>query len=182
VQPGGSWLFAHLHNKLAANPAAGLPLTAAGYQRVLGRADAVVLSEDAILRALLEEGSFDPAEPAASATDAAFSLVSGPCRRARRYGIADRLVALDRGGLGMNPIYRSRPDGGFRVLTQQWPDAGLRLECAAMEHLLPATLRIPAGLLERARVAALAPGEESLVAELIRRFVLVHLPPGYTAV
>jgi SAM-dependent methyltransferase/uncharacterized protein YbaR (Trm112 family) len=181
VQPGGSWLFAHLHNKLATNPAAGLPLSADGYRRVLGRADALVLSEDAILQDLFADGSFDPAGVVAGDADAALSMVSGPCRKARRYGIAERLAALDRSGLGINPIYRSTSYGHSIVLTQRWPSAGLQSECAAMERLLPTTLHIPAGLLERARAAKLEPGEEPLVADLIGQFVLVHLAPGYLA-
>jgi SAM-dependent methyltransferase len=179
MQPGGSWLFAHLHNRAATNPAAGLPLTAEGYRRVLGRADALVLSEEAILHALFVDGTFDPPGIIAGNADAAFSLVSGPCRRARHYDVAGGLVAMDRSGLDVNPIYQATSEGSGTVLTQQWPNAGLRAECAAMAQLLPTVLRIPAGLTQRARAGTLDPGEEELVAELIRKFVLVHLPPGY---
>jgi SAM-dependent methyltransferase len=157
----GPLLLPRLADPAYRGPGCQPPLQAAGYRALFpGRAPALHLDR-AILEGFLATRTLDLSTPAESGSEV-LSLAAGV--EARVYAGADYFVAP---GTSINPIYEVHADGEQlhlrrRDLPGRSPEAYRRYEA-----WLPGSLTIT-----KAQAAAGDP-------ELVRRFVLIDLPPRY---
>ena len=184
VRDDGVVVLPHLHNAAATNPAPGIPLAGPDYQRLFERLPNVLLDERAVLEQFAEAGRVElprpgDAWPGAGAT--AFGLVA--TKRSDAWRTVEplrRLVDLaDPSDIGPNPLYRTTASPDGVRLERHWPDQLLARECATMERYLPAETVLDGPFLQRVRDGSATAEDRSRLLELMRSFVLVHLPAGY---
>jgi SAM-dependent methyltransferase len=174
------FLFPHLHNALQRNIHAGIPLTAAGYQRCFDGIPSVVYDEETVLRGFVNAGelSLDQGEPAQRIEQASsFALVAthreGFWRKRR--DLAAPLYA-DATKLIPNPLYTLTVGRGFVDLQANWPNTTLEAECGAVKEYLPEALRLESTLLERLQGSGGGSVHDADLRSLVQRFALVRLP------
>jgi len=179
----GVWLLPHLHNAAGENVAPGVALTPEGYAEQFHRFSFRIASEALLLRAFVEDGCCDLGALEPDPHDSVLAVVAARDAAVFEGGARPLVGPLVRpvDTLGLNPVYRLEDGDGRPKLRLQWPDEQMRRECATAEALLSREIPLSkseAAAFERSEaVAARIPGDR--VAELVRRFVLVPLPPGY---
>ena len=184
VSDDGVWMFPHLHNAEAVNPSPGIPLDAVNYLRVFASIEAVMFDEASVLDEFMSDQTFRTtnAPSVARLREAAvFSLVGSRHGNLEpRYDLAGRIDdTAAAASIGVNPIYRMSSHGGTAHLDMDWPDGQLEFESCAIRSYLPDHLEVDAQLIADLDSAVVQPARRGTVEELLRRFVLVHLPPGY---
>jgi len=179
----GVWLLPHLHNAAGENVAPGIALTPEGYAAQLHRFSHRIASEALLLRAFVDDGCCDLGALEPEPYDPVLAVVAARDAGVFKAGARPLVGPLARpvDVLGLNPVYRLVEGDGPPKLRLRWPDDEMRRECATAEALLSpeiALSRSEAAALDRSEgVAAEIEGDR--VAELVKRFVLVPLPPGY---
>lgn len=179
VRPGGLWLFPHLHNTLVPNPAPGMPLAPGDYARLFSFLDARFYPEADVLRSFHRDQTLDLSRRyLAEELDRAQSLtmIAGPESLWKRHDLS-AMALQPAADLGINRIYAGAASGVAGPIT--WPSAGLREECRHVEEYLPVTPSVERGLLERLAAGRTTGEDEAVVADLVRRFVLVPMPANY---
>ena len=183
-RPEGGWLLPHVHNAQVPNVSAGLPLTLEGYRHCLGSRAIRMVEEGHLLRLYHHGEDVDLSEPrpaaALDASGAVCIVASGSDRTWRRYGdVATRFLA-DGAPLAVNPIYRPRVGASDVTLVQQWPDDRLRHECAEIASYLPEPASVDRTLWELLLGGRPGIDRAAEVLALMRRFVVVPLPRGFS--
>lgn len=183
VSADGVWVFAHMHNADVENVSPGAPLSARGYAERFDFGSSRLLPEAEILRQFLEAGSLDlSAQVETSALRASNALTLVGCRDERLWRVhahLDDAVQRRPERLGFNPLYRASRSREGVALEAAWPSESLRLECQVREPLLPGSLEIPREVLLEIAAARTSGQISPAVRGLLRRFVLVSLPPSY---
>ena len=186
VADRGVWMFPHLHNAVAVNPSPGIPLDAVNYLRVFASIEPAMFDEASVLEAFMSDQTFQTtsAPDATRLRDAAvFSLVGSRHGNLEpQYDLAGRISDTAAAvSIGANPIYRVSSHGTTAHLDMDWPDAQLEFESRMIRSYLPDHLEVDAQLMADLDSGVVRPGHRDAVEALLRRFVFVHLPPGYRA-
>lgn len=183
AHPGALWLFPHLHNRLCPNMVAGIPMSPSGYLACFDLPEGRMFAESDLLRGLVDDRTVDfETVPSADALDRAPNLTFIRGLKSSWRKVTDFPAALARRPerLTINPIYqRTSASDGVR-LRLTWPNPVIQKECAEAETVLPTEIRIPADQWARIERHQITAGE-SWSDDLIARFVLVALPPNYSA-
>ncbi len=179
----GLWVFSHMHNRLVENPAPGWPLSPAEYQRLFGAVAGRLIPEPGMLRRYAAERVLDFTEPAdedSLSSANAFEWVGGrdPGRWCRRFEEVT-FPLPPAAPLGINPIYEVQDQGDHLACRARWPDPVFEAECGFATQCIPARCTLDKALLSRVNQGATLPEDAAPLQELLRNFVLVHLPPGY---
>jgi len=156
----GPILISHLGHPTAREPGAAEPLGPAAYLGLFARRAPLLYPEDELLDAFLKTRRLDLSRPW-GAPDRVSSLAAGV--EPAVYPGADYFVRGDR----LNPIYEAAEDGERLHLRRRFLSAEFSAACARAGDVLPETLTIT-----REQIASRDP-------ELVRRFVLLELPPNY---
>ena len=173
----GLILMPHLHSSLGDNHSAGMTLTPAGYAALFAPMQPHFFRERILLAQAVSGAGLDlsgDASPEAVEDDAAPTMVA--CRNAAvftRYAWAEPPPV--QGELQFNPLYRVTASEGQQHLEVVFPTDDYADEFQLCLTYLPATLTLPADILERAR---LQPSSPEVVA-LRRQRVLLDLPRRY---
>lgn len=177
------WLFPHMHNARQTNVAPGVPLDSDGWQRLLAFLPGRVVAESGLLAGFAAHdacdlGSVVPAERlAASASLAAVATRRQGFLRLHE-GLAETIAAAGE-ALALNPLWRAERSGDSLKMTAHWPSEELRQECALARTVLPESLTLDREQTSRAGIGDRGQLDPAFQRELIRRFALVPLPPGY---
>jgi len=183
LHPLGLWLFPHLHNALANNISAGIPLAYEDYLRCFEFIQPRILSEAEVFRNLMNDQSLDlDVVPSAAELRRAsvFSLIAS--RRTdlwRKHSSIASILWHDKPPLSINPIYQVINQGKTMRLRMKWPDASLEEECAPIKNYLPLECEVDRSLLERLKSGMMTEEDEFVIQELLKSFVLVRLPREY---
>ena len=183
ARPGAAWVFPHLHNAAGENFSPGTPLTLAGYRRCFDFLTTRILPESDVLRQFVNHRAIDltPEGSPFSSDIPAFTMFgSRDPRFFRRYQSLDAPLMASPERLRVNPVYRVRREAGIVQLTLSWPSPRLAAECAAASEYLPATASVDAQAWDRLTTGVVNGADGALLADLVRQFVLVPLPHGYT--
>ncbi len=184
VDDSGMWIFPHLHNAAATNFAPGTALTSHDYLRCFHAVSMRLFNEAEGLRRFFHERALDlrAHHSAVEIKDAQtfLGVASADAAIWRNHAGLMELLVQAAPLLTINPIYAVQPTGNKLSLTMRWPSARLQEECRAVMEYLPGTAEIDASLLARLRDRNLRETDLDTVRELVRKFVLVLLPPGYT--
>jgi SAM-dependent methyltransferase len=182
VNSNGIWIFPHLHNLLQPNVTAGIPLSPDSYLESFSSVEPRLFAEQDILRALCTNQSLDWSVRN-SADDLHFApaltLVGGP---QRHFGVQQAPLAAfcyPPCRLAINPIYRAVQKGEGALLTLNWPNMTLRMECDGVKAYLPETFLLRASDL-RAISRREFNWQDPRTQELLRQFVVVPLPAHYS--
>jgi SAM-dependent methyltransferase len=180
TKSGALWLFPHLHNALAENITAGIPLSPDGYARCFEFLDAVLFDEADLRQGIMADGARDWfGEVGRDLSRAAsLALVGGGAAAIRDRRPLESWLARNRRSLKVNPIYQATWNGGTLRLTRRWPNEVLHRECLEAESILPQSCDVPQAELVMLLKNDAAVSDE-IVDKLLRRFVLVPLAPGY---
>lgn len=167
----GIVIVSHMHNKLQYNPAAGSPLTPAGYLNLFEGFDVRLLPEPALLGAYLDNQPIDLANSVPmNVLERASALVAVASKSplpATIPAIRDELVRAAHEPV-VNGLYRLRNHGHDAHFERVVPE-GLAEEYPEMLDTLPA----------RVDAAGYARGDLRARDELLAAGVLLDLPPGY---
>jgi len=180
VRSDGVWLFPHLHNARIEHPVPGVPLEPDDYLSRLDLPKARLFPEAKILEEFLREDAFDLTKESTEAELAAspdLSLVgtgNGDLWR-RHDGLLGHLMRA-KGDLAVNPVYRIERAGDVLHLRMQWPNQSLERECELAKTYMPAQVDLETAFLDRLASGRTTQQDDSRVSDLLRTFVLVHLP------
>lgn len=167
----GIVIVSHMHNKLQYNPAAGSPLTPAGYLKLFEGFDVRLLPEPALLGAYLDNQPIDLATPVPmdvlERAPALVAVASKSPLPATIPGVREELVRAVHEPV-VNGLYRLRNHGHDAYFERVVP-TGLAEEYPEMLDTLPA----------RADASAYLRGDRGARDELLAAGVLLDLPPGY---
>jgi SAM-dependent methyltransferase len=183
VTGDGAWVFAHMHNALGTNPAAGIPLSAQGYASRFAFGEHRLVPERGLLDQIRRDGFVDlttPPDPVA--VEASNALILFGARDGslwRRHDRFDDVVAGRPDRLWFNPLYVLERTAGGLTATARWPTQALRAECTADGPLVPESIDLPDRLVEEIIAAGRDGALSAGVRELVRSFVLVCLPDCY---
>lgn len=167
----GIVIVSHMHNKLQFNPAAGSPLTPAGYLKLFEGFDVRLLPEPALLRAHLDNRAIDLATPVPmDELERAPALLAVASKSALPPSIPGIREELARAASepAVNGLYRLRNQGDAPYFERVVPE-GLAEEYPEILDTLPA----------RADASAYTRGDLRARDELLAAGVLLDLPPGY---
>lgn len=179
VKPGGIWLFPHLHNSAADNPAPGIPLTPEGYLRLFSFLNPRMYSEESLLGQFHAEQTIDLSQPTPleSIRGAhAFTLLAGPPSLWRRHDFRS-LFLRPAPDLQINRIYQRTPGGQPGPI--HWPNTDLKVECNAIEAFLQRRPALKPGTMDRLKRGQPTRDDQDEVGPLIRDFALVPMPERY---
>ena len=173
--PEGAVALTHVHNTLQWNPSAGMTLPPDGYLDLFAGAHPRLFSERALLEEAVEgvmhlERRHSTVELEA---DPALTLVASGRQDIFAAHRADRAPTL--GTLRLNPLYASTVANGQLQLELRFPSPEYEDEYRAARRYLPDRLTVAASLVDELAIGA--GGSE--IAELVRRRVLLDVPPGY---
>lgn len=177
------WLFPHMHNARQVNVAPGVPLGPDGWQRLLSALPNRVVAESDLLAGFAGQDACDlrSAVPMEH-LEASASLAAVATRRVgffrRHEGLADTIAAAGE-ALALNPLWRVTASAAGLHMAAHWPSEELRQECALARTVLPESLGLASTDVARAGLDGRGLPDASFQRELIRRFALVPLPPGY---
>lgn len=171
----GTAVLPHLHNLLAENYSAGMPLTPAAYRDLFDATDARLFKESAVLDGLVKQAPLDFSADCSDVelTDEA-ALVLIATRRSdifRKYDLppsADGVVHAFR----LNPLYAPETDESWKL---RFPSQDYEAEYAACRRYLPERISVTHAQLERWR----AGGLDGNLKTLADRRVLLDLPERY---
>jgi hypothetical protein len=178
------WIFPHLHNRLHEVPAPGVPLAPVDYARLFSIKEGTLLPERRVLEDFTRDTFRLVPHRDAAALDSApnLSFVGGEPSElwGQHDGLVERLLtAAD--DLAVNPIFRTEASGEMVKLTARWPNPHFERECAEVKDFLPSQFDVPASLLHGIAQQDLTSDELETVRSLLRRFMVVPIPPRYGA-
>jgi SAM-dependent methyltransferase len=181
TEPLALWLFPHLHNALCENFNPGIPLDPEHYSRCFAGVPHRTFGERTLLEDLHRDGTLRldrSATPVELAQAPNLTLIGTrrPDFWRTRADLTPRLAGSP-STLIVNPIYRIDVHGPAARLSLSWPSPRLRAECLDAEQYLPSSCEIEVALLQRLRHAEMSDRDLPVVQELVRKFVLVNLPP-----
>ena len=184
VAAHGLWIFPHLHNALAFNESAGLPLSPEEYLQCFAHLRPRLFPEPYLLDALAKMESLDLAlitsEQELHHTAALCLIGAQRDNLWQRYDHVLTRLRTNRSALTVNSIYRVTPTPTDFLLELAWPKRQrFQRECAAMAAYLPIQERIDRMLWERLKQGVTTEADESVIRRLMHCFVLVPLPPSY---
>ncbi len=172
----GAILIGHAHNERTWSPSHGQPLPPEGYAALFETLPARLYGESRLFDDVIAGGpldlsrrsSFDELEPepaltiVASARPGIFAPhpLAGPPRAP--------------GVLRVNPLYDATPEGGRLRLRLRFPSEDYEQEYGACRAYLPEEV-----VLDEEAVKALSSGAGGGLEDLIRRRVVLNLPPRY---
>lgn len=175
------WLLPHVHNAAVESVSHGMPLRPDDWRELLGSVDHRVVLERDLLTNALADDTVDltaDASPAALAGAEAMSFVG--CRApgvfARHEGALAPLRKV--ADVAINPIYAVEEHADHIELRMRWPNPRLEQECAMAREFLPERYRIERALWSRMSRGERNGADQPRIDELVRRLVLVPLPPG----
>jgi SAM-dependent methyltransferase/uncharacterized protein YbaR (Trm112 family) len=175
------YLFPHLHNSLQHNYVAGVPLSPAGYKRVLDLPNGRFFDEFSLLSLMRSNGSFAPHQSQSKdQLDSAQTLTffAGPPQVFRNYNGFPAILQKRAGSLALNPIYQQKATGDQVDLTFRWPNETIKNECSRVQQILPDHLRVSRADIEHVRNGGSLSRAQQ---ELIDKFILVPLPANYAS-
>lgn len=177
------WLFPHLHNALQKNVAPGVPLAPAGWRRLFAFIPNRLLPESDLIAGFSRFDECDLAcETGSEQLDVSPTLAAVATRREGfwhvRQGLS-QIIAEGADKLGVNPLLQLDWSAARLQMTAGWPSEGLREECTLAGIALPESLILDRADVTRAGLDDAGPVDRAFERELIRRFVLVPLSPGY---
>lgn len=182
LEPQALWLFPHLHNALQPNPAPGVPVAPEEWARLLSFLPHRILSEGDVIETFVQQDAIDlQSQRPLSDLQGASALAAVATRRDgfwRLHEACSSTLSASGQDLTWNPIFEATSDGAEVHLVSRWPSAAMQQECQAAARILPERLNCPA-VTTTARRDAGSLGSASPLRELIRRFVLIGLPPAY---
>jgi ubiquinone/menaquinone biosynthesis C-methylase UbiE len=187
VSEGGTWCFAHMHNRTGENSNPGVPLPASGYAERFTFGEHRLVPEHEVLRQFQVDGTLDltmQTDIKSLHSSNALTLVgTRESALLKCYNRLEEIVWSRSDLLALNPIYRVERGTGGLTLRASWPSEALRRECVAEKVPVPPDrVELPASLLDeisRSRdIGSLPDG----IRNLMRSFVLVSLPECYPAV
>lgn len=180
LKPDGMIVIPHLHNALAHNPSAGMPLIPQDYARLFEPLSVRVCAESALVDNLVDHNLLDLREQAdlhSLSSEATLFLAASPRDCWPALTNADGGVPIT--SLRVNPAYEAVHEGQTVSLTLRGPGGRLGEEFAQGLRHLPARLGLNHELYRRIQQGEAVNGDAKHVRELARRFVLVHLPEAY---
>lgn len=180
---GARWLLPHLHNAGQENPNPGTPLEQEDYLRLFSTIAPRLFDEAALLESFVRQGVVDLETEAGPLSKArAFTLVADPSARMfRRYERVEARVLGSAVPLALNPIYERAPAGARRALERTELSPAFARECELALGYLPKHADLDPDVIPRFERGELARDELEALEALVRSFVLVPLPPSYTA-
>lgn len=170
-------LITHAHNQLVWSPSHGNPLPPGGYRDLFETIEPRLFAEAKLLDEVVAGGPLDLGrrdDPQALEADAALTLIA-TCERDvfRAHALPD--PGAWGGELRLNPLYAARPNGDGTQLQLRFPSQDYEDEYGACRRYLPETVH-----LDRPVLDAVERGTRSgPVAELIRRRIVLDVPPRY---
>ncbi len=179
VKPGGTWLFPHLHNAAAANPAPGIPLAPTGYARLFSFLNPRLFSEANLLRQFHSDQTVDlrQAPPVGELRDSqAVTLVAGPESLWQRHDFRS-LFMRPAPDLQINRIYQRSATGVPGPI--HWPNGDLKAECGEIEAFLQRRPEVSADAMDRLKRGEETEIDSEAIGTLIRDFALVPMPEHY---
>jgi SAM-dependent methyltransferase len=181
VKSDGLWLFPHLHNALQKNITAGIPLSPEHYLRCFDSPDVKLFDESELVRGLTERHTLDlQRSPDMATLNAAptLALVGGKTDLWRQHQDFPSALCKHPGNLTINPIYRASSSSQGEEWQLIWPNDVMKAECSEAEAILPRSWKRNRGELD-ALLRADSAADNSNLADLVAKFVLVALPPNY---
>ncbi len=183
LQREGFWFFPHLHNALADNFAAGMPLRPEKYRQCFDFLDSKLFIESDILQRFVVEQGIDigtePSEKALREANAYWLIGSRRNRLWHKHSDLTAMLSRKRTHLRPNPIYRITEHQKKIVLEMAWPSARMTEECGAAANYMPAKYEIDKSLWDRLNNNTTIAEDTAAIQEMVRSFVLVQLPLGY---
>jgi uncharacterized protein YbaR (Trm112 family) len=176
----GAVVVSHAHNAEVWSPSHGNPLPPVGYLDLFETLDARLFAESALFADVVKGGPLDLGRRDSRAVldgDPALSIVAGRGATSPELFRAHPVDAGagTRGELRVNPLYTASADGSRVRLRLQFPSQDYADEFGACREYLPDEVVVDARSL-----AALPAGEVPPdLAELVRRRVILDLPPRY---
>jgi SAM-dependent methyltransferase/uncharacterized protein YbaR (Trm112 family) len=186
VGAAGVVALAHVHNALAPNHSAGMPLEPAAYVALFERAPARAFRDADVLTAALDGRAVDLArdEPCDALADEPALHVVATRRTTLWRPLPPPADAADPRGAVLNPLYvpgdgvgdaGDTGDAGDGARRLRFPSDDYADEYAAARRYLPERVRVDGAQLARARAGAWDDGLRALAA----RRVLLDVPAGY---
>lgn len=177
VDDRGTIVLTHLHNLLAENVSAGMPLAPAGYRDLFAGLATRIFKETDVFEALLARQKLDFSinlHDDELRDEAALVLLSarGP-EFFQTFAFAADEIGERR--LSRNPFYVVDLEDDGEVWTLHFPSPGYELEFANCRRYLPDSVRLTRQDLDDIRERR--PNEK--LSELAQRRVLLDLPDGY---
>jgi hypothetical protein len=176
----GAVVVSHAHNAEVWSPSHGNPLPPVGYLDLFETLDARLFAESALFADVVKGGPLDLGRRDSRAVldgDPALSIVAGRGAASPELFRAHPVDAGPgtRGELRVNPLYTASADGSRVRLRLRFPSQDYADEFGACREYLPDEVVVDARSL-----AALPAGEVPPdLAELVRRHVILDLPPRY---
>ena len=174
----GAVVINHTHNQLVWSPSHGQTLTPDGYRDLFETIPPRVLADSRMFTEVLKGGPLDLGHrDGAEALDAeaSLTLIASRDERVFRKHAVEPPGAIG-GRFQINPLYAVREENGRLHLTLTFPDQEYEDEFGACRLYLPEETSLDAAELAALQSTGATTG---LIAELIRRRVIVDLPSRY---
>jgi hypothetical protein len=177
LDDAGTVVLTHLHNLLAENLSAGMPLPPAGYRELFAGLETGVFKESNLFEALWARQVLDlsvECGDAELANEAALILVA--TRRPDLFRAFDWSAGVGASRrLTRNPLYAVERRGEDELWTLRFPSAGYEMEYANSRRYLPASVLLRRNELDQIRRGRI----DAALSALAERRVLLDLPDGY---
>ena len=174
----GLLLFPHLHNALAANLSAGVPLAPKEYERCFQFAPLKLCSETQILLDFAERQMLDLTSRSGEeiSTAPVLSIVASrsPQIWRRHEDLAADLLKINANWI-VNPIYAHREGIDDVKLQMAWPNPALERECEPAKRVLRSECTLPLSQWARLKNGAALENTQAF-ADLVKSFTIVPLP------
>jgi uncharacterized protein YbaR (Trm112 family)/SAM-dependent methyltransferase len=176
LNEAGTILLPHLHNLLAENVSAGMPLTPASYRELFADLEPSLFKESSVFEALLTRKPLDLSAGCADEAldeEAALVLLATRLPLCRVYEPPPGPEANH--PLVRNPLYTVERNGDGETWTLRFPSAEYASEYTSCRRYLPPTARLNGQDLDDMRQGR----NTDRLKELARRQVLLDLPDCY---
>jgi SAM-dependent methyltransferase/uncharacterized protein YbaR (Trm112 family) len=173
----GTIILPHLHNLLADNCSAGMPLAPADYRNLFQGLHTRLFKESRVLDSLLEGQDMDfSADPADEELHEEPALVLMATRRGDLFRAYEHPRAAPGGRpLARNPLYSAIPTANGERWELEFPSAGYEFEFASCKRYLPTTISVTSAELDSLRTGEL----DGRLKRLAEQQVLLDLPERY---
>ena len=187
LSPDGTIAFAHLHNRLSPDDGlSGQTLTPSGYHGLFEGMVRRVYPEETIVADYVSDGALnlDRACGVAELNQArtGVSLVAANTESVFRAhtGILD--AWMDRmHNPRINPVYRARQSGDDWVLERRTGPPYAVPRTIQNREILPQAWHVEEAGVDRSGILALRDTDRTQLRELVRRFLVLELPPSYVS-
>lgn len=187
VSSKGLMLLLHVHNRLANNVSAGMPLSPTGWAHLFKQCKVKVLSERRILDDFLNENKIDiNRDESKKELDSSNAIVllgtKADTNFYRNFSIWDAFTG-DRQNLIINPLYKICPKSDRIILKREFPSEFFRNEYPTSEGFLPEMYELNGRISHMLQGRSLniisrdlTTDEENIIKNLIERFILLDIP------